>query len=45
MGINNELPAINSIEDLDVYLEEKHGQIGGPAWADERIKLRKELGV
>ena len=44
-GINNGLPPINSIEDLDAYLLEKHGKSGGPAWAEERIKLRKEMDL
>jgi len=45
LGVANGLPAINSIEDLDSYLGEKYGVIGGPAWADERSKLREEMGL
>jgi len=46
LGINNGLPAMNSIEDLDAYLSEKYGDsYGGKDWADERIKLREEMGV
>jgi len=45
-GINNGLPAINSIEDLDAYLGEKYGDsYGGKDWADERIRLREDMGV
>jgi len=46
IGINNGLPAMSSIEDLDRYLGEKYGdRYGGKDWADERIKLREDLGV
>jgi len=46
LGINNGLPTINSIEDLDAYLGEKYdGRVGSRAWADERIKLREDMGV
>jgi len=45
-GINNGLPSINSIEDLDAWLSEKYGDsYGGKDWADERIRLRGEMGV
>jgi len=45
-GINNGLPAINSIENLDAYLVEKHGhRYGGKDWAKERPKLRKKMGL
>jgi len=45
-GFNSKMPAINSIEDLDVYLVEKYGDsYGGKDWAAERIKLREEMGV
>jgi len=45
-GVNNGLPNINTIEDLDRYLAEKYGDsYGGKDWADERIKLREEMGV